>query len=1159
MTSPASSPALLNAYFKDVVRLQRSGVGVPETSYYGSLERLLSGVGKSCSPEIAAVMHPGNVGAGIPDGGLFSAHQLSRAGGKQSAFDRQLPTHGVVEAKPLESDLDKIADTQQIKKYLLRYGKVLLTNFREFALWTQTPQGPVKGESFALAGTTEEFLALRAADLESVSSRFFDYLRRVILSGAPISRSEDLAAFLAAYAKQALDRVEKGNLKALEPLRKALSDALGVTFSGDRQAKFFRSTLVQTIFYGVFSAWVFWSAENKNKDERFDWRTASWFLNVPVVRALFDQVANASRLRPLHLDELLDWAGECLNQVDREAFFANFETDDAVLYFYEPFLAEFDPELRRQLGIWYTPSEVVKYMVDRVDAVLREELGCPNGFADERVWVLDPCVGTGSFLLEVLRKIHATRLETEGDSLAGFDVREAAIRRIIGFEILPAPFVVAHLQIGMLLRRMGAPLDADTEQRASVYLTNALTGWAKEQQQAISLPELADERDAASQVKQKAPILVVLGNPPYNAFAGVSPAEEGGLVSIYKEGLKKWGITRNNVDDLYVRFLRLAERRVTEMQGEGVVSLISNFSYLGDPSLVLVRERILAEFDSIWLDNLNGDSRETGKKTPDGRSDPSVFSTPRNREGISVGTAIGTFVRRQERSTVPSVLYRDFWGPAKREDLVASLGETQPGYQEILPLEDTAYSFRPQRLHDEYLKWARVDELSHVAPMPGLLEKRGGGLIDADREVLEARIQRFLDPTLSVEELGETIRGLAASWAGYIPEKVRERLIDAGGFKSDHVRRYLSRAFETHWAYLEPTPPLWNRARPDLQEAAEVDCEFFLARRRVPRALDGAAFYLSKHIGDDHVLHKNAYYIPTRRFGAEFSKSDGDQQSLFADMAADQESGTLANLSSKAREWLAGLSIGNPDANRAVGDMPWLHALAVGYSSEYLNENRDGGRFHFQRVPLPTSADGLSRGASLGRKVAELLDLDTTPSPELHESELKLRPVVGAIGTSDSSPLTAEDFSLVAWAIVQPGKVMPYEGRTTKRSWLSDERNALLAAGAGLGVAAETALSCLGDAVDVHLNERAIWRGVPSAVWKYKVGGHTVLRKWLSYRDRRVLERPLSTAEIRQFSMIVRRLTLLVLLSDGLDRHYQETRDASYSWRTTISRPDVDS
>ncbi|MFD6729450.1 hypothetical protein ACFWB5_12745, partial [Corynebacterium xerosis] len=126
-----------------------------------------------------------------------------------------------------------------------------------------------------------------------VSSRFFDYLRRVILSGAPISRSEDLAAFLAAYAKQALDRVEKGNLKALEPLRKALSDALGVTFSGDRQAKFFRSTLVQTIFYGVFSAWVFWSAENKNKDERFDWRTASWFLNVPVVRALFDQVANA--------------------------------------------------------------------------------------------------------------------------------------------------------------------------------------------------------------------------------------------------------------------------------------------------------------------------------------------------------------------------------------------------------------------------------------------------------------------------------------------------------------------------------------------------------------------------------------------------------------------------------------------------------------------------------------------------------------------------------------------------------------------------------------------------------------------------------------------------------------------------------------------------
>ena len=245
-------------------------------------------------------------------------------------------------------------------------------------------------------------------------------------------------------------------------------------------------------------------------------------------------------------------------------------------YFYEPFLEAFDPELRKQLGVWYTPPEIVKYMVARVDQVLRSELDIADGLADPRVVVLDPCCGTGAYLVEVLDKIAETLHEKGADALIANDLKQAAMCRVFGFEILPAPFVISHLQIGLALDRFGAPFAEDGNERAGVYLTNALTGWEppSEPKQHLLFHEMEEERDDAEAVKQHQPILVILGNPPYNGFAGVSPDEEEGLLEPYKEGLHDWGITKNYLDDLYVRFLRLAERRIARDDASGVVCLI---------------------------------------------------------------------------------------------------------------------------------------------------------------------------------------------------------------------------------------------------------------------------------------------------------------------------------------------------------------------------------------------------------------------------------------------------------------------------------------------------------------------------------------------------------------------------------------------------------
>ena len=325
-----------------------------------------------------------------------------------------------------------------------------------------------------------------------------------------------------------------------------------------------------------------------------------------------------------------------------------------------------------------------------MDAVLREELDLPDGLADPNVVVLDPCCGTGAYLVEVLRQIERTLRDKQDNGLVGHDVKTAARDRVFGFEIMPAPFVIAHLQIGLLLQQVGSPLSTSRGKRAAVYLTNALTGWEPPKgakQKVAQWADLEEERDAAAHVKRDERILVVLGNPPYNAFAGVSPEEEEGLVEVYKgvyyqeqktsgnkngeNGVKRvkryklndppamggWGIKKFNLDDLYVRFFRLAERRIAEMSGRGVVSFISNHSWISEPSFVVMRQRLLESFDKFWIENLHG-NRKISEYAPDGRTSETIFAISGFSVGIQQGVATSLWVKtgkphRAGRSAIP--------------------------------------------------------------------------------------------------------------------------------------------------------------------------------------------------------------------------------------------------------------------------------------------------------------------------------------------------------------------------------------------------------------------------------------------------------------------------------------------------------------------------
>ncbi len=1165
MTDPAQ---LLEAYFRRLLEIRQSSAGVKEESYYDALSNLLSAIGSGLKPHVRCILQLGNRGAGRPDGGLFSEEQWKQGDQHKPLLGLpQPPNRGVIEVKPTSDDAWLTADTKQVTTYWQHYRQVLVTNYRDFVLVGQDQDGnPVKLEAYRLADTEDEFWT-QAAHPRAFARRhgatFMEFVHRVMLYATPLATPRDVAWFLASYARTAMGRIEGKELPALAAVRSALEEALGLKFVGDKGEHFFRSTLVQTLFYGVFSAWVLWAkGRPETSKDRFEWRTAVWHLRVPMIQALFSNVATPASLGPLGLVEVLDWTGGVLNRVVRKDFFSAFEEGRAVQYFYEPFLESFDPELRKELGVWYTPPEIVQYTVARVDTVLREELGLPDGLADPNVYVLDPCCGTGSYLVEVLRCIHRTLQKTRGDALVGSEVKAAAQGRVFGFEILPAPFVVSHLQLGLLLQNLGAPLAEGKHERAGVYLTNALTGWEPldpEKEKAFQamlkgFPELLEERDSAREVKREKPILVILGNPPYNAFAGVAATEEEQkLVAVYKQGLaNNWNIKKFNLDDPYVRFFRMAEHRIVDQTGQGVVCFISNFSHLNDPSFVVMREHFLKEFDRLWFDNMNGDSRETGKRTPEGKPDPSVFSTEYNREGIRVGTAVALLLRKQLRAEKQLVRYRDFWGVTKRADLMNSLKaqDLNESYKLLAPETRTRYSFRPLIASQGYPSWQSAQELAEERPFPAFMESRRGAFINIDKAALEGRMRAYYDKQTDWKTLEKLGTGLTQNAAGFDALKARGKAVKKETFNTGRLLRYSVRPFDTQWCYYTKASTLWHRSRPELWAQCWTDNSFLVTRLKTEKEAKGSPLYFSRCLVDCQCLARNVSVIPIGLRDGHAPKVEGIDAQMQLPGSGMQEHSIRANLSPGARQYLASLGSEDPDHDAYNARIVWMHTLAIGYSPSYLSENSDAIRQDWPRIPLPNTKEALKASAELGEQVAALLDtehgISGITAGQIRE---ELKPI-GIISRQGGGPLQDSELALTAgWGHSQGNMIMPGKGKIVERDYTPEECQAIEAGARKLSMSLDEAFARLGERTcDVYLNDMAFWRNIPKGVWDYVIGGYQVIKKWLSYREQGVLGRPLTTEEAREVTNMARRIAALRLMEPALDANYLHCKSNAFQW-----------
>jgi hypothetical protein len=1034
--------------------------------------------------------------------------------------------------KPVRDDAWLTAETKQVSKYWGAYRLVIVTNLRDFLILGEDAAGRVaRLETFRLAKSEAAFWEMVATPQKSakqVGRAFGEYLRRALTQSVALREPRDVAWFLASYGRDALQRVEEaGGLPALASIRSSLEEALGVTFEEQRGEHFFRSTLVQTLFYGVFSAWVLWARSAPRSFARFDWKTAIWHLNVPFVTTLFQQLASPAHLQSLHLVEVLDWTTATLNRVDADAFIARFNEADAVQFFYEPFLEAFDPELRKELGVWYTPTEVVTYMVARVDRALREDLGVADGLASEQVYVLDPCCGTGAFLAAVLKRIDMTLAERGLGALRGQMVKKAAITRVFGFEILPAPFVVAHLQVGLVLRSLGATLQSDHE-RAGVYLTNALTGWEPVTTKPLPFPGLEEERRRADKVKQEVPILVILGNPPYNGFAGMGMAEERSLSVAYRTTKKVRRPEGQGLNDLYVRFYRMAERRITEKTGRGIVCFISNYSWLDGLSFPGMRERYLEAFDALRIDCLNGDKFRTGKTTPEGSPDPSIFSTDHNREGIQVGTAVAMLIRREDHRPSSSVDFRSLWGASKRQELLNTAeSETCTLYQSFAPLIELGLAFTPVTVTAGYSNWPKLPELLPTS-FPGVKTSRDEFLVSIDRELLEKRLNIYFDPSITHDEMRVRYRLVMAETGRFDPVKTRDELRKRG-MLSDQIVRYAYRPFDLRWCYWEPETKLLDEKRPEYAEAFKAGTIQLI----IPRAQrkEWSPPLVTRSAVDLNAMDGGASAVP-------ISVRDALHK---GEMRINAAPGVLD-------------AINNASSVNGKGTL--FHCLSIMHSPRYFLENGGAMRADAPRVPLPRSSKQFLVSVALGTSLAGLLDPE---APVRGVSIGRLRRglhVLGLPHRKGGKSLSEQDLILTAgWGHVQTSRagtmlVMPGTGLVEERDYTAAERAAIEEEAKALGMAVDSTLQLLGRRTfDVHLNADAMWSNVPTNVWNYTLGGYQVIKKWLSYREHSILDRALKPDEVAYVSEMVRRVAAILLLGPVLDANYEASKVDVVEWK----------
>ncbi|MGA2286746.1 MAG: N-6 DNA methylase, partial [Dehalococcoidia bacterium] len=691
-------------------------------------------------------------------------------------------TIGHIEAKDIGAPLALVEKSDQLKRYRKGLPNLILTDYLEFRWY-------VDGERRAV-GRLGSVDSKRNVVMEKGGPEAVETLLRAFLDHKPqpISKPKELAERLARLTHLIRDViVQTLQNKTASPTLRDLHEAFAEVLIPDLSAEAFADMFSQTIAYGLFAARV-----NHNGPARFRRQDAAALIpkTNPFLRKLFASITGPD------LDDepfvgFVDDLAQLLADTDMGAVLAEFgkrtKREDPIVHFYETFLAAYDPKLRKSRGVYFTPEPVVSYIVRSVDYLLRTRFNCPNGLAATgtvtykrageegtetvpRVLVLDPACGTGTFLYAVVDLIREQFMKQGNAGRWPPYVRENLLKRLFGFELLMAPYAVAHLKLGMQLAGQDLPearrgewgCELSGDDRLGVYLTNTLEEALKKSELLMG-GWISDEANAAAKIKRDLPIMVVLGNPPYAGHsANVSwrdvedpktgkrrrePTWIGTLLADYyrvdgqplHERNPKW------LQDDYVKFIRFGQWRI-DRTGSGVLAFITNHSYLDGPVFRGMRQQLMQAFSEVFVLDLHGNAKRK-EICPDGSPDENVFD-------IQQGVAIVVLVRNPQMSPPGSIHHCELWG--RREAKQAALIEADVSTLPWTKLSPTTpfYLFKPQlaRFRAEYERGWRIPDMMPINVL-GFQTHRDAFAVDFHRSTLRARIQDMLNQNVTDDEL----------------------------------------------------------------------------------------------------------------------------------------------------------------------------------------------------------------------------------------------------------------------------------------------------------------------------------------------------------------------------------------------------------------------
>lgn len=933
--------------------------------------------------------------------------------------------------------------------------------------------------------------------------------------GEVISTSKALAIRLAELARSIHRKVlaalsietEKGELRILvEAFRASLINDLDDDSFGDMYS--------QTIAYGLLSARISRQSGALVTDD------ASLMVPItnPFLRDLMERFLRANGRKKGVAGGLLDFDELGINEVvhvlkdpktNIEAILRDFgdknPQEDPVIHFYELFLKEYDPKKRLQRGVFYTPRPVVSFIVRSVHELLRTEFGLKDGLADTTTWVemadrhpdmqipegvqpedsfvqiLDPATGTGTFLVEVIDVIYRTLVdkwkqkgkdESQIDALWNDYVPKHLLRRLHGYELLMAPYAIAHLKIGLRLAETGYHFSSS--ERARVFLTNALEPANDSQLSLDIIPALAHEARAVSTIKRQARFTVILGNPPYSGHSWNLTPEIRKLVEPYRfvqgDKIREKGALQleKSIQDDYVKFIRFGEARI-QMCSIGILGLVTSHGMLDNPHLRGLRSSLLDTFTDLFVMDLHGNTlrRET---SPDGSSDKNVFDI--QRTGVSI-----SLLRRNAVSS-QCIQHADLWGD--RESKYAWLishAFQSTDTNELHPGPDQ-YLFVPYSLDGitEYKSFHSVETMMPVHSK-GIVTGRDAFVTDMEEARLLDRMRRFSDPSINSASLIAEFHLNPSDW--WNVDQARSEMPPQAQLGS-FVKRLLYRPFDYRFCFFHPAV-LMSPRRPVMKHM-EGTGNLILITSRMTKGESFSHVSISRDPVEAIFLSSktsnNAIIFPL------YIRDGTDGQSLL--IASGSELNLSTNFSHEVR-LETGLSVvpGSKMLPGAIGAEDLLHyVFAILHSPTYRSRYGVALARDFPRVPL-------TRDVELFRALA-------VAGAELAVYHLMDSPAVDKVVTSYVGP-ECPPVSSIGWS----GGTVWLDAPTTRRGQSTQS----------------PAAGTMG------------FRGVTEQVWNFHIGGYQVCKKWL--KDRR--GRTLSGEDIAHYQKIVVALSESIRIMAEID------------------------